>query len=57
MKLAIAYMESLIILAVLRRNVLRVSGAHLLVIEPAGNTTPFEEMLQWWRAVDNTYPI
>ena len=42
-----------IILAVLRRGVLRARGAHLHVIAP-GNTAPFEEMLRWWRAVGNT---
>ena len=28
--------------------------AHLCVIVPAGNTTPFEKMLQQWRDVGNT---
>ena len=27
---------------------------HLRIIAPAGNTAPFEEMLQRWRAVGNT---
>ena len=27
---------------------------HLRVIAPAGNTAPFEEMLQRWRDVGNT---
>ena len=35
-----------IILAVLRRSVQRVGGAHLRVIAPTGNTAPFEEMSQ-----------
>ena len=46
--------KSFIILAVLRRSVLRVGGAHLRVIAPMGNTAPFEEMLQQWRVVGNT---
>ena len=43
--------ESLIIIAVIRRGVYRVCGAHLRVIAPAGHTAPFEEMLQQWQAV------
>ena len=42
-----------IILAVLRRSVLRVCKAHLRIIAPVGNTDPFEEMSQRWRAVGN----
>ena len=49
-----AEIKSFIILAVLRRNELRVYRAHLRVIAPAGNTAPFEEMLQGWRTVGNT---
>ena len=30
-----------------------VDGTHLHIIEPAGNTAPFEEMLQWWRGIGN----
>ena len=40
-----------IILAVLRQSVQRVGGVHLLVIASEGNAAPFEEMLQWWRAL------
>ena len=46
--------ESHIILAVLRRSVIRVGGAHFRIIAPAGNTALFKEMLQRWRAVGNT---
>ena len=46
--------KSFIILAVICRSVKRVSGAHFRVIAPAGNTAPFEEMSQRWRAVGNT---
>ena len=45
--------KSFIILAVLRRSVQRVCRAHLCVIAAAGNTAPFEEMSQRWRAVVN----
>ena len=34
------------------RTASRGGGAHLRVIVPAGNTAPFEEMFQQWRAVD-----
>ena len=43
-----------IMLAAPRRSVLRVCGAHLCIIIPAGNTAPFEEKSQQWRAVGNT---
>ena len=43
-----------IVLAVLRRSVKRVCGAHLRGTAPAGNTAPVEEMSQRWRAVSNT---
>ena len=46
-------MKYFIILAVLRRSVLRVCGAYLRVIVPAGNTARFKEMSQRWRAVGN----
>ena len=32
----------------------RFGEAYLCVIAPADNTAPFEEMLQWWRAIGNT---
>ena len=31
----------------------RFGGAHLRVITPAGNTGPFEEKSQRWRAIGN----
>ena len=40
-------------LALLRRSVEGVCGAHLHVIAP-GNTVPFQEMPQRWRVVGNT---
>ena len=32
----------------------QIGEAYLRIIVPAGNTAPFEEMLQRWRAVGNT---
>ena len=46
--------KSFVIFAVLRRSVQRVCGAHFHVIAIAGNTAPFEEMLQRWQAVGST---
>ena len=40
------------LLALLRRNVLRVGRPRLRVIAPASNTALFEEMPQWWHAVE-----
>ena len=44
--------KSSVILAVLRRIVTSLRG-HLCIMRP-GNTTPYEEMLQRWRAVGST---
>ena len=44
---------SFVILAVLRRSLLRVRGSHLSVILPAGNTDTFK-MLQRWQPVGST---
>ena len=44
---------SFVILAVLRRSLLRVRGSHLSVILPAGNTDS-SKMLQRWQPVGST---
>ena len=55
--LAYNQIKSFFILAVIRRSVQPVCGAHLRVIAPVGNTAPFKEMLQRWRAVGNTVSV
>ena len=42
------------ILAILRRSVEQVGGAHLGVFAPAGNTASFKEILEQWRPVSDT---
>ena len=49
----IAQIQVFITLAVIRRNVLRVFGAHLRIISPAGNTSPSEKISPQWPAIDN----
>ena len=46
--------KSFILLAVIRRSVQRICGAHFRDTAPSGNTTLFEKMSQRWRAVGNT---